>query len=543
MPDDSDRASVRQRASVPSERLVAALAGLFFVTGITLRLAPLFDAGGRLLRSFPTEDGYLSLTIARNLALGKGMSVSDGTILTNGTQPLATVVWAALFALVGGERVAGVSAVLLAELAIALGAAWLISLLAREFVGSAPRAKLFSWLAASAWFASPVVLAHTMNCLETGLYAASVVALTLLYVRASRTAGPWTGRTVALFGVMMGLVFLARNDGVFLCAAVVLSHLVSPLGATRLRRLGEAVGMGVLALVVGSPWLWYNISTFGHPVPVSGRAEAIAAKFGGNLVALPGILLEYVGLFVPVPKSVEEHLVFAIAAALALGALLYAVGRAARGVRSPVTQRTLVVVATYAALLSVYYGFFFGAGWFLNRYLMPLSCFFAAGWAVAGLRWSESRARWFLAPVAAGCLALAVGLGYRGYARGAAHQHFQVVEWVDANVAPAQWIGAVQSGTLGFFHDRTLNLDGKVSPAAFAARTEHRIPEYAEGAGVDFLVDWHGIASWAKMPALASFEVLVADPVRNLAVLRRKGAKTLPELAAERGATPSSSSP
>src|SRR5215831_20633195 len=86
--------------------LGAALA-LFAVGGVA-RLVPLLDIGGRLFRQFPTEDGYLMLTIARNIALGHGMSVSDGLQPTNGTQPLATLLWAAVFKLVAGDRRLGV---------------------------------------------------------------------------------------------------------------------------------------------------------------------------------------------------------------------------------------------------------------------------------------------------------------------------------------------------------------------------------------------------------------------------------------------------
>lgn len=47
-----------------------------------------------LSEAFMTEDGNLMLTIARNMAVGLGVTVSDGTIATNGVQPLATFVFA-----------------------------------------------------------------------------------------------------------------------------------------------------------------------------------------------------------------------------------------------------------------------------------------------------------------------------------------------------------------------------------------------------------------------------------------------------------------
>ncbi len=54
-----------------------------------------------------TEDGYLMLTIARNMAIGLGMSVSEGTIHSNGVQPLATFLFTLPYLLTGGDKVAG----------------------------------------------------------------------------------------------------------------------------------------------------------------------------------------------------------------------------------------------------------------------------------------------------------------------------------------------------------------------------------------------------------------------------------------------------
>jgi hypothetical protein len=68
------------------------------------RLSPLFDPAGRLFWQFMSEDGYLMQTVARNMAIGLGMSTADGTMPTNGVQPLATFLFAALHALAGGRN-------------------------------------------------------------------------------------------------------------------------------------------------------------------------------------------------------------------------------------------------------------------------------------------------------------------------------------------------------------------------------------------------------------------------------------------------------
>ncbi len=100
--------------------------------------------------------------------------------------------------------------------------------------------------------------------------------------------------------------------------------------------------------------------------------------------------------------------------------------------------------------------------------------------------------------------------------------HFQAVEWIEQNVPDNVWIAAVQTGTVGFFHDRTYNLDGKVSPAALEARLEDRIFDYVLERPIEYLIDWAGIASWVEDKRMAPhFDLVVLDEDRNLAVLRR----------------------
>ena len=135
-----------------------------------------------------------------------------------------------------------------------------------------------------------------------------------------------------------------------------------------------------------------------------------------------------------------------------------------------------------------------------------------------------------LAAVAgAGALGLALLLSVRLLLPGQhVHEHFQVVDWVDAHVAEDTWVGAVQTGTLGYWHDRTINLDGKVNPAALAAlRAKGDVLDYVVDSPIQYLADWTGLAGWVDRGNARfseAFEVLVDEPERNLSVLRRRTA-------------------
>ncbi|MFI5316436.1 MAG: hypothetical protein ACHQ6T_12105 [Myxococcota bacterium] len=518
--DDSERVS----------RGAFQVALLLFAVGAVSRLAPLFDAGGRLLRQFPSEDGYLMLTIARNIALGKGMTVSDGLQPTNGTQPLATLIFAGAFSLAGGDRRLGVLAVLLLEVALACAAAYLLYTLACRLLRGSSHGESMAALLAAAWFASPLVIAHSMNCLESGLYVVAVLCVARVFAD-SPSPERWSSGRCAAVGALLGLTFWTRNDGVFLVLAACLVHVAWGLrdpAKPLARRIGETIVFGATSLAIAAPWLVFNRMRFGAIVPVSGQSEALEAKLGENLWKVPNAVFEYATLYLPIPNSLEESrwiIAVGVGACAAVGALAVRVLRT-----GPAPARAITWLgAIFGLCLLSFYGVSFGAGYFFSRYVFPLSPFFALLWGALLRRgWEESDSRgWRVAPAAAGLalLAFAVGLDGRLYRNGTSHMHFQVVDWVSEHVPEDVWVAAPQSGTLGFFHDRTINLDGKVNPAALAVRrADGASTRYVlEQRQIEYLADWEGLASWATQPRIAAeFDLIVDDPERNLAVLRRR---------------------
>ena len=156
--------------------------------GTVARALPLFDLNGRALRQFASEDGYLMLTIARNLAIGNGLSIEDGTALTNGTQPLMTFVYAGLFWLVGGDKVSGVILVQILGIVIALISASLLYRIGSLLLAEDRRSAALPAIAALAWYVSPIGARYTQNCLETGAAALLPMAVGLFFLE--RSPGP-----------------------------------------------------------------------------------------------------------------------------------------------------------------------------------------------------------------------------------------------------------------------------------------------------------------------------------------------------------------
>jgi hypothetical protein len=470
------------------------------------------------------------LTVARNVALGNGMSVADGLQPTNGTQPLATLVWAAVFRLVGSERRLGVLGILVVELVIATGCALLLLLLARRLFRNLHHGQRIAWLLAAAWFASPLSVAHSMNCLETGLYTFFVLGIALTFSE-SPSSEPWSVRHCLAVGGLLGIAFWARNDAVFLILAACLLHVGWALFAgpkSFSRRLGETLAFGATSVVVALPWLAFNQVRFGAIVPVSGQSEALDARFADNILAAPIALFEYATLYLPIPGPLERE-PWVVAVAIATTVLVATLTARVLLTGRPESRAIAALSGIFGLGLLSFYGLSFGAGYFFSRYVFPLSPFLALLWGAVVLRAWLFADRFVprVAPAVASILLVAFALGLDGrlYEKGSYHMHFQVVDWVRDHVSDDAWVAAPQSGTLGFFHDRTINLDGKVNPEALAVRrADGSVTRYIlQKEEIEYLADWEGIASWvSQAPIAAQFELVVDDPERNLAVLRRR---------------------
>ncbi|MGE3532892.1 MAG: hypothetical protein AB7I12_14065 [Steroidobacteraceae bacterium] len=509
--------------------------GILLLIGFGGRLSPLFDIDGRVFWQFMTEDGYLMQTVARNIALGLGMSTADGTLPTNGVQPLATFLFATLHFLADGSKLNGIVLVTAFSTLVAAAAAWSLYCVSAKVLTKIQYGREIAMITAALWFAAPKIIDHSMNGLETGVYYLAILATLQFYLHVTsdeRKALSWCERFA--FGIILGIVFLARNDAVFFIGALLLAHLV--LGGTKAgggthHRLTDCLIAGLTSITVGLPWLINNYQLFGSIVPVSGLSESHGIRLGQNLPHIPANLFEAVFLYAPVPSALEisfpvilTSLVAAVAAPLGFWA---GVAR-----HDLLARRFLLAGLAFTAGMSVYYGIFFGVGFFLPRYLSALSPFLwlttiVTAFLALSLACRRIETLRIILTSTVILLAIVAGLfAVTDFARGTRHEHRQVVEWVQAHVPREQWVGAIQTGTLGFFHDRTINLDGKVNPEALRARrTMDHVLDYVVDSRINYLADWADITSWTTRTEsarfISAFEVVVKDQQRNLGVLRR----------------------
>lgn len=510
---------------------VSVIGTLIFV-GLLIRMLPLFQGAEAIAFRFISEDGYLLLTVARNIGMGAGMTVSDGTISTNGIQPLIAFVYAAAFWLVGGAKVAGISIVMVLMIIISSVGAWSVYRFSSRVLAVQTDSWVWPALTGALWFVSVLPVAHTMNALETGLYTALVV-ITLSYFSELMTTGrQYSSREQVTLGVLCGLCFLTRIDAAILVIAIFAVRVfvrVAVHGAVIREVVSEAIPPGLISLVFAAPWLVTNYLRFGSIMPISGPAQSLNAKFAQNLPLLPSKLFEQLLPMLPVPGSLELIPVLSL---LFVTVVIVIIGTFVR-TQFALQSQTRYAICAYLLFglgLSSYYGLFYGAPHFLSRYTFPLSPLGLTALISVVLAVSGSLPR-FTQPLRVsfilfGALTSAIVSIDRYLVAPRAHQHIQVVRWVEDHVAEQTWVGAVQTGTVGFWHDRTINLDGKVNPLALEARIEEgNVLDYVVRSEIAVLADWVGISSWELLgdDGEPVFDVVIDDSVLNLGVQVRRG--------------------
>ncbi len=449
-----------------------------------------------------TEDGYYALAVARNVARGHGVTI-DGVHWTAGFQPLFTFLQAAMFWIADrfapGDDATAIRFVLVLHfLAHAAGAA-VVALIARDaWDGEAAERRLRFWLAAALWLAAPLLFNHSYNGLETGsvMFFYAACWRWMQTGRDERTAG------LVGLGALAGLTVLARIDATFFVAALCVREL------WRRRHRGpvaaglRAAILGATAVVVSSPWWIYNFILAGSPMPSSGTAQQVwaldpdrlvEAGWALGIVAMPWVFAG--GHEATWSWALRAILIGAGAVILAMAAAGGAGGRAIRGPAGPLVRRTLgaaVAIAATMAALVAYYTLSFAASWFYYRYFAPVAVL--AGVVVPTVaaalasRFGLTRPLAGLAVAAAvPVLALAILAQRGGGFSGNAVFHEQVA-LVRANVPADARVAGGQTGTLGFFRDRVVNLDGKVNRDALAWQAN--MWDYLARENIVWFCDW-----------------------------------------------------
>ena len=450
-------------------------------------------------RGIPDDASYY-LQPALNFVTGYGSSF-DGVNPTNGYQPLwfGTLVAFLKFLPLGQMSLSDIwYAALLLQAAIAGAFTACFCYFLNRFTQSPALAVLFGF--------APILLIpdRILNLLETPLQLLILsIVLIQLFNLLERPAYEDFRERLLLLGISVGLLFLARTDGIFMLPALLL-----PFWIKFRRNLRRLSWFAVPVLVIMGGYMALNYLHFGVLMPVSGAVKL--DSFYRVLVQHPGwdFVLEKLR-FIFGPYEIGNPPVKILIQLFAFLTPLYLIVRQVRGRILSNRQLILLGLGTFLLLKYLAYTTIYH-NWRANSYWY---------WVVDVVIWvviAAAVARYYLArskgadygaigrrtvPVVMGLAIIAsvvIGSGTRAREPVKPVRDTSVLLDLADFVASHEYfadkkLGAYNAGILGYFGGRQLaNLDGLVNSPEFARLiTAGRRDAYIQE-NIDILVEYHG---------------------------------------------------
>lgn len=497
-----------------TNRVLSVFVILCFLLGAAAHLSFIFRQSEMLADRPFRDDGFYALTVSRNLAMGKGLSVSNGEIATNGIQPVF-VFLCSLPYLITQNQFEAMRLVQGLNFAVHILSTIALFILVRQFA----KRKTTPGVAAALWMASYSILKFSSNGLETGLYFLMIICTVYAYMKLINTAGSQLHPVYdLLFGILLGLTTLTRIDAGILALAIALHYLWLHRRKGFFRCLIHGPVIWLFGwLFITLPWWLYNVHLTGSPLPISGLVQTISHttnsffninEFLINIWYALSVVLDNLLFVVFTPLRMIKQITAVSLLLMAVRIVVLAVfillihrKRKLISLRTLLPWKQLAFYPLFLSGLVVFYVFFFNVEWYMNRYLSPVAI---ASVLVLSMLLEKLKPFWTVAFLSAAILFTALISGY-SYPRRFNTMYEYHWGWVRDNVSPDTWVAASQSGTLGYFHDRTINTDGKVNSELFFVPTG-QVGTYLAERNAVFFIEWEESYVFADSSFLELYE-------------------------------------
>ncbi len=440
-----------------------------------------------------TEDGYYSFTVARNIALGNGFTVGQG-IRTNGFQPLFTIILSIPYLLTSGDKIVTLRIILFIEWIIYVLTAIVIGKIGKNFIKRVKINEEFNYnislLISYIYLSCVSIFLLHFNGLETGLLLLFYSLLWYLY----QNNFTKDYKNLFFYSILLGILVLIRIDTVFFVILFSLSQIIinSYLFKERIVRFFI---VSITSFIVTLPWWLYNYIYFGSFIPTSGVAQQSWSfdllRVREALIALSQNLMPLVYLGTATLEGWVSNVV-RIFLIILFGLLTIKIWNKTKKqiIKDECCKRNIIfgsIIILSMLILIFYYTFSFYATWFYFRYFAPiiLLSILLIGIVISYLISKIPKLN-ILMVLLILPLTVSVYLIWKGYYPNEyyIHQLALVKDFVQNN----EYVGAFQSGTLGYFYDNTINLDGKTNIEAIKHR--NNLLEYLENKNIGWLCDW-----------------------------------------------------
>lgn len=437
------------------------------------------------------EDGFYMLMVSWNLAEGNGL-VGNFDLNVTGIQPLATFIYAALAFLVqafDGDKFDFVRVVILFGTLNIIFFASLMGAITKRLIGD-DKSNYFAPFFAVLISCSSFNIFRTFTYgLETGIYLTVFSLLLLQYYNIKQECDRQNSKTfisknIVLFGVLVGLVGLARIDFGIVYAVFLIRNVLM----NRSSVFPWAVS-GLIGALIVSTWLIYVYAVTGSPIPSSGPAQA-------SLVSLNDIEVRALAMLFAVIQNLTPTIFIGnkwyleAAASILIFVLIYV------GIRQRIFSRLGFLndwITPVIILIPIYFSFFWAAH-FYSRYTALLMVLGIPFLSIA-ISINLKSTKFEYIPKTASFLLLGIFFTFcfMSLHRGKVGNSHSVTAGFIYNQMPSEIVGAFQSGVIGFANSNTINLDGKVNFDVLPHVESGNIDLYLkDNSQIKVIVDWPG---------------------------------------------------
>ena len=436
-----------------------------------------------------TEDGYYMLTVAWNIAEGKGFSYNYG-IKTTGVQPLATILYSVPAYLVqntGGDKYDFARAIIILSALLQVLFAFLIYKISLA-ISKEPDNGIYFLVAVCVVLLNFKVLLNFANGLETGLYL-TLLGLFFLYWLKNNSLQPKLSHVLGL-GILSGLILLARLDSGIILFTFYLMMLI-----TKRISVKQSVIIFIISFLIFLPWQIYVWEVTGNLLQSSVRSQTTIEIFNNFLYRTQYYLNAVIQQVTPFLYTGNTFLNLMLPLGLIYIVIIIVLFKKYYSIIY--NEESLIIMRFILASLSIQviiYFLFSNAAHFYYRYTAFITVLsFPVLTALFVYFLSKIK---FTNIYALNALTIIIFLisAFLYFHNGKSPKSLAVrSEYVKNNFDREVRIGAFQTGVLGYFCENVINLDGKMDNSALKSFSNGGIEVYIDESKIDVLLEWKNI--------------------------------------------------
>jgi len=433
-----------------------------------------------------TEDGHYMLTVAWNIASGKGF-VYNYNVPTTGVQPLATIIYALIAKiaqLLNIGKIGFVKLVMYYSIILTF-TIWIMlyDLCKKMFkIKDTNFLKIITFLLVAFNFQ---IYIHIINGLETGLYLLLMLYLFYKSMSYNYENNQITKQTLIL-GLVFSLAFLARLD-----FAWIMLIQISGLLFIKKTIIKKAITLVTFPIIAGASWILFSYLSTTSIIQSSIDSQThlfSSINYDGILI----FIQSFIQPFVPFVYSGNKRILFimVIAPLFSIGIGWYC-RNYLTNLKASFEQAVILIWGASLISLPFVYLIYSNAPHFFIRYFSPLFVitlpFQAYVIYLVLEKYGLAKRFGFIALVVV-IYATQSSLYFHSGKLG--NSDSIRIDFIKRNFQANTVIGTWQSGVTGYYCENVYNLDGKIDQDALRYARDIGIEKYIELRNIEVLIEW-----------------------------------------------------